>query len=114
MHPKTQTLTLAIVAVVAIGSSASAGYKWVAYRKTDCAGADIGGLVCDTTILAQPNPAVCNSDAVNMVAVCDDQVPPFPLPAGCHFFQCPYRVDLSKCLGPTAASNGPVFVCKRR
>ena len=65
MHPKTQALTLAIVAVVAIGSSASAGYKWVAYRKTDCAGADIGGLVCDTTILAQLNPAVCNSDAVH-------------------------------------------------
>jgi hypothetical protein len=117
MCAKTRVLILAVVAtaiVLATESSASAGYKWVAYRKRDCAGAYATGLVCNTAILARPNPALCGPDTVNLVAVCGDQLPPSPLPAGCHFFQCPYHVDSLNCLGPNAAANGPVFVCKRR
>jgi hypothetical protein len=117
MYAKTRMVTLAVVAmaiILATESSASAGYKWVAYRKWDCAGAYAAGLVCNTAIPARPNPAGCGPDTVNLVAVCGDQLPPSPLPAGCHFFQCPYAFDLSDCLGPSAISNGPVFVCRRR
>jgi len=115
MCATTRMLTVAVVAiaiVLATESSASAGYKWVAYRKRDCAGAYATGLICNTAILARPNPALCGPDTLNnLVAVCGDQLPPSPLPAGCHFFQCPYNVDLSNCLGSPAA--GPFFVCKR-
>ena len=117
MGAKTRMLTLAVVAmaiVLATEPSASAGYRWVAYRKRDCAGAYAAGLICNTVILARPNPALCGPDTLNLVAVCGDQLLPSPLPAGCHFFQCPYTVDLLNCLGSAAASDGPVFVCKSR
>ena len=117
MGAKTRIVPLAVAAmaiVLAMESSASAGYRWVAYGKRDCAGAYATGLVCNTAILARPNPALCGPDTVNSVAVCGDQLPPSPLPAGCHFFQCPYTVDLSNCFGPNSAADGPVFVCKRR
>jgi hypothetical protein len=117
MGAKTRMLVLAVVTgaiVLATELSASAGYRWVAYRNRDCAGAYAAGLVCNTAILARPNPALCGPETVNLIAACGDQVPPFPLPAGCHFFQCPYHADLLNCLGPNAAADGPVFVCKRR
>jgi hypothetical protein len=107
-------VAVAIAIIPATESSAAAGYRWVAYRKHDCAGAYGTGLVCNSVILARPNPAACGPGTLNLVAVCGDQLPPFPLPAGCHFFPCPYNADLSDCLGSRAAANGPVFVCRRR
>jgi len=101
MYQKKFMLTLVVVAgaiVLAAGSFASGGYRWVAYRKIDCGRVGFGGLPCNTTILVQPNPAACNSEAINLVAVCGDQLPSFPLPAGCHYFRCPSNGNISECL----------------
>src|SRR5262249_46306205 len=117
MDQKKLVLTLVVVAgaiVLAAGSTASGGYRWVAYRKVDCGGGGFGGRPCNRNILVQPNPAACNSEAINLVAVCGDQLAPFPLPAGCHYFQCLSNGNISECLGLRALLNRSVFVCKRR
>jgi len=108
----------ATVLVAAIPGSAQT-YKWVAVKPGDCDPKyDLAAPTCNLATPAKPNPEVCNSANVNMLSVCWDQTPPYPLASDCNIPACTYKnkahLTLKNCTGTAPTAGGTVFECQMK